>query len=157
MRRTTKHSWFTEKQITGTLKQHEAGTKTADVFRKHGISEATFCKYKARFGGMKVSNGRRLRVLENENAKIRKLLAEQLDNAVLKDVAARKWRCSPRRVLQLLMLVSEPRGVFHSRFRPLLGALSQPQGGLSSFALKDTRTARALESACDFLSCALRS
>ena len=66
--------------------------KTADVCRKHGISEATFYKYKAKFGGMDVSDARKLRALEEENAKLKKLLAEQmLDNAILKDVAAKKW------------------------------------------------------------------
>jgi len=66
--------------------------KTADVCRKHGISEGTFYKYKAKFGGMEVSDARRLRTLEDENAKLKKLLAEQmLDNAILKDVASKKW------------------------------------------------------------------
>lgn len=66
--------------------------KTADVCRKHGISEGTFYKYKAKFGGMEVSDARRLRALEDENAKLKKLLAEQmLDNAILKDVASKKW------------------------------------------------------------------
>jgi len=66
--------------------------RTADVCRKHGISEATFYKYKAKFGGMDVSDARRLKALEDENAKLKKLLAEQmLDNAILKDVAAKKW------------------------------------------------------------------
>lgn len=66
--------------------------KTADVCRKHGISEATFYKYKAKFGGMDVSDARKLKALEEENAKLKKLLAEQmLDNAILKDVAAKKW------------------------------------------------------------------
>jgi len=66
--------------------------KTADVCRKHGISEGTFYKYKAKFGGMEVSDARRLRTLEDENAKLKKLLAEQmLDNAILKDVASKNW------------------------------------------------------------------
>tara|TARA_R110000803_G_scaffold29139_1_gene66735 strand:+ start:536 stop:799 length:264 start_codon:yes stop_codon:yes gene_type:complete len=83
---------FTEEQITGMLKEQEAGMKTADVCRKHGISEATFYKYKAKFGGMEVSDARRLRALEDENAKLKKLLAEQmLDNAILKDIASKKW------------------------------------------------------------------
>ena len=65
---------------------------TADVCRKHGVSTATFYKYKARFGGLEVSDARRLRALEDENAKLKKLLAEaMLDNAILKDVASRKW------------------------------------------------------------------
>ena len=87
-----KCSRFTEEQIIGMLKEQEAGMKTADVCRKHGISEGTFYKYKAKFGGMEVSDARRLRALEDENAKLKKLLAEQmLDNAILKDVASKKW------------------------------------------------------------------
>ena len=83
---------FTEEQIIWMLKEQEAGMKTADVCRKHGISEATFYKYKAKFGGMEVSDARRLRALEDENAKLKKLLAEQmLDNAILKDIASKKW------------------------------------------------------------------
>jgi putative transposase len=74
------------------LKEQEAGAKTADVCRKHGISSATFYKFKAKFGGMEVSDARRLKALEDENARLKKLLAEQmLDNAILKDVAAKKW------------------------------------------------------------------
>ena len=73
-------------------KEQEAGAKTADVCRKHGISSATFYKFKAKFGGMDVSDARRLKALEDENARLKKLLAEQmLDNAILKDVAAKKW------------------------------------------------------------------
>ena len=87
-----KRSRFSEEQIIGMLKEQEAGMKTADVCRKHGISEGTFYKYKAKFGGMEVSDARRLRALEDENAKLKKLLAEQmLDNAILKDVASKKW------------------------------------------------------------------
>ncbi len=88
-----KRSRFTEEQVIAILKEQEAGMKTADVCRKHGISEATFYKYKAKFGGMDVSDARKLKALEEENAKLKKLLAEQmLDNAILKDVAAKKWR-----------------------------------------------------------------
>ena len=87
-----KQSRFTEEQIIGILREQEAGMKTADVCRKHGISEATFYKYKGKYGGMEVSDARRLKALEDENAKLKKLLAEQmLDNAILKDVAAKKW------------------------------------------------------------------
>ena len=85
-------SRFTEEQIIGMLKEQEAGAKTAEVCRKHGISVATFYKFKAKFGGMDVSDARRLKALEDENARLKKLLAEQmLDNAILKDVAAKKW------------------------------------------------------------------
>jgi putative transposase len=74
------------------LKEQEAGAKTADVCRKHGISSATFYKFKAKYGGMDVSDARRLKALEEENARLKKLLAEQmLDNAILKDVSAKKW------------------------------------------------------------------
>ena len=87
-----KRSRFTEEQIIAVLREQESGVRTADVCRKHGISEATFYKYKAKFGGMDVSDARRLKALEDENAKLKKLLAEQmLDNAILKDVAAKKW------------------------------------------------------------------
>ncbi len=74
------------------LREQEGGQKTADVCRRHGISEATFYKYKAKFGGMDVSDARKLRALEDENSKLKKLLAEaMLDNAMLKDVASKKW------------------------------------------------------------------
>ena len=87
-----KRSRFTEEQIIAILREQESGVKTADVCRKHGISEATFYKYKAKFGGMELSDARRLKALEEENAKLKKLLAEQmLDNAILKGVAAKKW------------------------------------------------------------------
>ena len=87
-----KRSRFTEEQIIGMLKEQEAGMATSDVCRKHGVSAATFYKYKARFGGLEVSDARRLRSLEDENAKLKKLLAEaMLDNAILKDVTSRKW------------------------------------------------------------------
>lgn len=87
-----KRSRFTEEQIIGILKQHESGVSTADVCREHGISSATFYKWKAKFGGLKVSGARRLKALEDENTKLKKLLAEQmLDNAMLKEVASKKW------------------------------------------------------------------
>ncbi len=87
-----KRTRFSEERIIGILKQHESGVSTADVCREHGISSATFYKWKAKFGGLEVSDARRLKALEDENAKLKKLLAEQLlDNAILKDVAAKKW------------------------------------------------------------------
>ena len=87
-----KRSRFTEEQIIGVLREQEAGQTTTEVCRKHGISSATFYKWKAKFGGLEVSDARRLRGLEEENAKLKKLLAEaMLDNAILKDVAAKKW------------------------------------------------------------------
>jgi putative transposase len=87
-----KASRFTEEQIIGILREHEAGVKTADICRKHGISSATFYKWKAKYGGLDVSDAKRLKSLEDENAKLKKLLAEaMLDNAMLKDIALKKW------------------------------------------------------------------
>ena len=85
-------SRFSEEQIIAILKEQEAGAKAADVCRKHGISSATFYKWKAKYGGLEVSDAKRLKALEDENAKLKKLLAEaMLDNAMLKDVASKKW------------------------------------------------------------------
>jgi len=87
-----KKSRFSDEQIIGMIKEQESGMATAEVCRKHGISTASFYKYKSKFGGMEVSDARKLKGLEDENAKLKKLLAEQmLDNAMLKDVASRKW------------------------------------------------------------------
>jgi putative transposase len=87
-----KRSRFSEEQIIGILREQEAGAKTAEVCRKHGVSGATFYKWKAKYGGMEVSEARRLKALEEENAKLKKLLVEaMLDNAMLREVAARKW------------------------------------------------------------------
>jgi putative transposase len=87
-----KRSRFTEEQIIAILREQEAGMGTAEVCRKHGISTATFYAWKAKFGGLEVSEAKRLKSLEDENAKLKKLLAEaMLDNAVLKDIAAKKW------------------------------------------------------------------
>lgn len=87
-----KRSRFSEEQIIGMIKEQEAGLPTAEVCRRHGISTASFYKYKSKFGGMDVSDARRLKALEDENAKLKKLLAEQmLDNAMLKDVNSKKW------------------------------------------------------------------
>jgi len=85
-------SRFTEEQIIGMIKEQEGGMPTAEVCRKYGISTASFYKYKAKFGGMEVSDARKLKALEDENTKLKKLLAEQmLDNAMLKDVNSKKW------------------------------------------------------------------
>ena len=87
-----KRSKFTDEQIIGAIKQHEAGSKTQDICRKLGISEQTFYKWKSKFGGMDVSDAKRLRALEEENTKLKKLLAEQmLDNVALKEVLSKKW------------------------------------------------------------------
>ena len=87
-----KRSRFSEEQIIAILREHEVGMKTDEVCRKHGISSATFYKWKAKYGGMDVSDARRLKALEDENSKLKKLLAEtMLDNAILKDIAAKKW------------------------------------------------------------------
>jgi putative transposase len=87
-----KRSRFTEEQIIGVLKEHEAGVKTADLCRKHGISSATFFKWKAKYGGMEVSDAKKLKALEEENRQLKKLLAEtMLDVAMLKDLNSKKW------------------------------------------------------------------
>jgi putative transposase len=87
-----KRSRFTEEQIIAILREQEAGVSTAEVCRKHAISSATFYAWKAKFGGMEVSEAKRLKALEDENVKLKKLLAEaMLDNAVLKDIAGKKW------------------------------------------------------------------
>ena len=80
-------SRFSEEQIIGMIKEQEAGPSTAEVCRKHGLSPATFYKLKAKYGGLEVSDARRLRQLEDENGKLKRLLAESvLDNAILKDL-----------------------------------------------------------------------
>ena len=87
-----KRSRFTEEQIIGVLHEQEAGMKVAEVCRKHSISEPTFYAWKAKFGGMSISEAKQLRRLEEENSRLKKLLAEaMLDNAVLKDITSRKW------------------------------------------------------------------
>ena len=87
-----KRARFTEEQIIAVPKEHEAEAKRADLVRKHGISEATFYNWKAKYGGMDVSEARRLKALEDENAKLKKLLAEQmLDTAALRELLSKKW------------------------------------------------------------------
>jgi putative transposase len=89
---TMKRKRFSEEQIVGVLKEHELGAKTADLCRKHGISEATFYNWKSKFGGMDVSEAKRLKALDGENAKLKRLLADaMLDNAALKDLLSKKW------------------------------------------------------------------
>ncbi len=83
---------FTEEQIIRVLKEAEAGAKTGDLCRRHGISEATFYNWKVKFGGMDVSDAKRLKQLEAENAKLKKLLAEEmLDKQALKDLLSKNW------------------------------------------------------------------
>ncbi len=83
---------YTEEQIIGVLREAEAGAKTKDLCRKYGISEPTFYNWKAKYGGLTVSDVRRLKELESENSKLKKLLAEsELDKAALKDLLGRKW------------------------------------------------------------------
>jgi len=85
-----KRSRFSEEQIIAILKEQEAGMTTADVCRRHGISSATFYKWKSKYGVLEVSEARRLRALEEENSRLKKLLAEaMLENVVLKDLASK--------------------------------------------------------------------
>jgi putative transposase len=90
-----KRKRHTEEQIIAILKEHEAGVKTADLCRKHGVSEASFYNWKAKYGGLEVSEARRLRGLD-ENARLKKLLADaMLDNAALKDLLAKNVWSAP--------------------------------------------------------------
>jgi putative transposase len=87
-----KRSRFTEEQIIVMLREQEAGVPTAEVCRKHGVSSATFYKWKAKFGGLDVSDVKRLRSLEDENGRLKRMLADaMLDNAALKDLLGKKW------------------------------------------------------------------
>jgi putative transposase len=87
-----KRSRFTDEQIITILREQEAGGTTADVCRRHGISTATFYAWKAKYGGLEVSEARRLKALEDENAKLKRLLADaMLDNAGLKDLLSKKF------------------------------------------------------------------
>jgi putative transposase len=87
-----KRSRYTEEQIIGILKEQEAGAAVAELCRKHGMSDATFYKWKSKYGGLEVSEAKRLRSLEDENAKLKRLLADaMLDNAALKDLLGKKW------------------------------------------------------------------
>jgi putative transposase len=85
-------SRFSEEQIIAILREQEAGIAVTELCRKHGLSSPTFYKWKARYGGLDVSEARRLRALEDENAKLKRLLAEaMLDNVALKDLLGKKW------------------------------------------------------------------
>ena len=87
-----KRSRFTEEQIIAILKEQEAGVAVAELCRKHGVSSPTFYKWKAKFGGLDVSEARRLKALEDENAKLKRMLADaMLDNVALKDLLSKKW------------------------------------------------------------------
>jgi putative transposase len=87
-----KRSRYTEEQIIGILKEQEAGVPVAELCRKHGMSDATFYNWKSKYGGLEVSEAKRLRALEAENAKLKRLLADaMLDNAALKDLLGKKW------------------------------------------------------------------
>ncbi len=87
-----KRSRFTEEQVIGILREQEAGLATAEVCRKHGVSSATFYKWKAKFGGMEAGEAKRLKALEDENARLKRMLADaMLDNAALKDLLGKKW------------------------------------------------------------------
>ena len=83
---------FTGEQIIGVLREAEAGAKTGDLARKHGVSEATLYNWKSKYGGLEVSEAKRLRALEDENGRLKRLLADaMLDNAGLKDLLSKKW------------------------------------------------------------------
>jgi putative transposase len=87
-----KRKRFSEEQIIGILKEHDAGVSVAELCRKHGVSDASIYKWKAKFGGMDVSEAKRLKALEDENSKLKRLLADaMLDNAALKDLLGKKW------------------------------------------------------------------
>jgi len=91
-----KRKRFTEEQIIGVLREQEAGAKVADLCRRHGISDATFYNWKAKFGGMDVSDAKRLKSLEDENARLKKLLAEQmLDAAALRELLSKNVWSAP--------------------------------------------------------------
>ena len=87
-----KRSRFTEEQIIGILREQEAGVPVLDLCRKHGLSSPTFYKWKAKYGGLDVSEARRLKALEAANAKLKRMLADaMLDNVALKDLLGKKW------------------------------------------------------------------
>ena len=86
-----KRNRFTDEQIIGILKEHEAGTAVSELCRKHGVSDASIYKWKVKFGGMDVSEAKRLNTLEDENAKLKRIVADlSLDKAMLQDVLSKK-------------------------------------------------------------------
>ena len=87
-----KHKRYSEEQIIAILKEHEAGRPANEVIRKHGIANGTFYRWKSKYGGLEVSEAKRLRELESENAKLKKLLAEtMLEKTALEDIVSKKW------------------------------------------------------------------
>ena len=103
-----KRSRFTEEQIIGILREQEAGLAVTELCRRHGVSSPTFYKWKAKYGGLDVSEARRLKALEDENAKLKRMLADaMLDNVALKDLLGKKW-CRPQRIGRLRLICSRP-------------------------------------------------
>lgn len=126
-----KKSRFSEEQIIAVLREQDSGMKTADVCRKHGISSATLYAWKAKYGGMDVSQARKLKVLEDENARLKRLLADAiLDNAVLKEAAAKTGEAcrSPEscRGGSAALRYQRASGMLHLRRRSNVGALRAP-------------------------------
>ena len=129
-----KRSKFTEEQIIGVLREQEAGTKTSELCRRHGISSATFYAWKAKFGGMEPSEAKRLKALEDENAKLKRLLAEaMLDNTALKDLLSKngdaRRQARGRRPSRTGLRDERAAGVFRDRGRSVVGAVSAPAPG----------------------------